>query len=414
MLTRVFILLLLFGGNLYAADKDIIDDDGNDISIQVYPADGDLLLIILVDHVDKRDMFENMLNSVQQAGIEIWRSDLIRDYFLPRTSESERTLAGDGVKALLDAAHQDTGKTIILAAYDRLPLALLRGVNLWQQSFQGKSQLSGAILFYPNLFGPAPVAGETPVIDPVIAGTNIPLVIYQPDTGAQRWRLNDIMQALWQAGSPATAYLVPQVRDWYFMGGKSHGTGDKLATQRLPGEIKTFARLMNGFSKPASALQAPAASSGGQHVMELVKLSRPLQAPDFALETFNHNKIALENYKNTVTLVNFWASWCGPCVEEIPSLNALAHRYNNNNFRIVSIDYRETRDEIAEFTSNIPVDFPVLMDTDGKTAFDWKVFSFPSSYLVDKHGMVRYSANRAIDWNTESVWQTIDQLIAEP
>lgn len=91
---------------------------------------------------------------------------MLADYFLPRTSETERTLSGDGVAAVINAAHARSHKTIVLAAYDRIPLPLLRGVRQWQSGSHGGSRLAGALLFYPNLFGPPPVAGRDPVLDP--------------------------------------------------------------------------------------------------------------------------------------------------------------------------------------------------------------------------------------------------------
>jgi thiol-disulfide isomerase/thioredoxin/uncharacterized protein YuzE len=411
----VVLLLLANGAFAFADEKNILDIEDNEIQLKVYPAQGDVLLILLVDHIDHREMFEKMLLDIQQAGIEIWRADLVRDYFLPRTSESERTLSGQGVSAILNAAHHDTDKTIVLAAYDRLPLAVLRGANVWQHQFAGQSRLAGALLFYPNLFGPAPVAGHDPVLDPIVHSTNIPLVLYQPETGGMRWRLQETLEAFWAAGSPATGYLVPGVRDWFFMGGGTHGPGEKTATDRIPQEILSFAAIMNRFVKPQKAITHEAgAEETAARVLELVELKKPLKAPEFDLTTFDDNRIQLSRYRGKVTLVNFWASWCGPCVEEIPSLNALGSRFKGKDFEIVSIDYRETRSEIASFTQRIPVDFPILMDLDGKTSMNWKIFSFPSSFIVDRQGYVRYSANRAIDWDTAEIQQTIRQLLAEP
>ncbi|MCU7893508.1 MAG: TlpA family protein disulfide reductase [Candidatus Thiodiazotropha sp. (ex Ustalcina ferruginea)] len=65
------------------------------------------------------------------------------------------------------------------------------------------------------------------------------------------------------------------------------------------------------------------------------------------------------------------------------------------------------------FLKDIPVDFPVLMDRDGLTSLAWQVFSFPSSFIIDRQGRIRYSANRAINWDNQEVVQAIDALLAE-
>ena len=406
------ILCVFLSTGLVAEEMLVADAEGNDIGVQVYPSDSDLLIIWLVDHEEERGMFEQMLRAVNAAGAEIWRVDLLDAYFLPRSSENQRTLSGAGVAALIRAAHDKRHKRLLLVAYDRMPLALLRGARLWQQ--QGReSRLAGAVLFYPNLFGSAPVAGEDPAIAPIVEATNIPLVIYQPEMGSQRWRLDTVMAALWGAGSPAFAYLVPDVRDWFFMGDIDHGPGDKEATRLVPGQLRTFAALLDTYPKAREPQQLNADQLQGHQVHELVKFPRPFESPGFSLPTYDGGNDNWNNYQGKVTLVNFWATWCPPCVEEIPSLNQLAVRYRSREFKVVSIDYRENEQALRQFVQNIPVDFPILLDHDGKVALQWKVFSFPSSFLLDKQGVIRYSANRAIDWDTETTWQVIDQLIAE-
>ncbi|MET0002908.1 MAG: TlpA disulfide reductase family protein [Candidatus Thiodiazotropha sp.] len=113
-------------------------------------------------------------------------------------------------------------------------------------------------------------------------------------------------------------------------------------------------------------------------------------------------------------MVNFWATWCPPCVEEIPSLNRLQAHYKNQDVSIVSVDFRESAEEIEAFLEERPVDFPVLMDRNGLTSLAWRVFSFPSSFIIDRHGRIRYTANRAINWDSKEVIEVLDGLLAEP
>lgn len=418
--------LLLFMLPLYVSAQTIVvsDESGNDINVEIMPADGDYLVIWLVDHAQERLLFEGMIESVNRAGFELWRVDLLADYFLPRSSENERTLSGDGVAALIQAAHQQSNKRIVLAAYDRMPLPLLRGARMWQQQHpDAESRLAGTVLYYPNLFGPPPIAGENPELDPIVNATNIPVTIYQPERGGQRLRVSELMAALWQGGAPAFVYLVPDVRDWFFMhpleGEESDAqlatASEKRATANVPKQLLALSRMMDRLPKsdvvdsqlPMEQLTAT------RQVTGLVRVKEPRAMPPFNLQDIAGKPFALDDYKGRVVLVNFWATWCPPCVEEVPSLNRLSEHYRDKPFSVVSIDFRESPEKIAEFTEQIAVDFPILLDQDGKASIAWKVFSFPSSFLVDRQGQLRYSVNRAIEWDTAEAKEVIDGLLAE-
>lgn len=398
----------------HAADRHIQVTlaDSTEISVQVTDSAGSLLIIWFIDHEEVRPQFEAMLKAINATGLEVWRVDLLADYFLPRSNENVRTLPGDGIAALLDAAHEHTDKTIVLAAYDRMPLPLLRGVRSWSANFRGESRLAGSILYYPNLFGAAPLAGEEPLLDPVVAASNYPLVIVQPESGSQRWRIYDVMQALWAAGAPAYVSLVPEVRDWFFMHPPGEDPHETRATAAVPREIVKFVALMQAEPKPQAFREIKAVPPGQASVRGLVPVAGQSPAPPLTLSDIEGDFV-FPGYRNRVTLVNFWATWCPPCVEELPSLNRLKQRFTGQPFNLVSVDFRETVAELRQFTKKIPVEFPIMLDLDGKAAFDWKVFSFPSSFIVDRSGRLRYSVNRAIDWDTAEVYAIIEALLAE-
>ncbi|MES9991549.1 MAG: TlpA disulfide reductase family protein [Candidatus Thiodiazotropha sp.] len=409
----IFLFLqLLFGSMLHAGEFTVTDSQGNDIPIDIRKAPGDLVMIWLVDHEEPRALFDSLLKQLTDSGIEIWRVDLLQAYFLPRSSETVRTLDGEGVAAILSAAHAHSDKQILLASYDRMPLPLLRGVNRWQAS-QPQSRLLGAILFYPNLFGPAPVAGEAPVLDPILRATNLPLVILQPELGSQRWRLNPVVTTLWRAGSPTYVYLVPGVRDWFIMGDEDAGDLKRETVASLPKQIARFAKLLGSHPKPASNINASGKEIPTGELHTLIRLAEAVAAPPLRLADSQGKQLDLESLKNSVVLVNFWATWCPPCVEEIPSLNRLLAHYRDQKIEIVSVDYRESAEEIGEFLKQIAVDFPVLIDSDGLVSLEWQVFSFPSSFILDTQGRIRYTANRAINWDSPEVIEVIDSLLAE-
>lgn len=398
----------------YPADRyiQVALKEGTEINIKVADAPGSLLVVWFIDHDEVRPQFESMLKAINASGIELWRVDLLADYFLPRSNENIRTLPGEGVAAVIEAAHQHSDKTIVLAAYDRMPLVLLRGVREWSAAFKRHSRLAGSIFYYPNLFGPPPVAGEEPVLDPVVAASNYPAVIVQPETGSQRWRLNEVLQSFWSSGAPVYASLAAEVRDWFFMHPPGIDPRETRATAAVPGEIVKFASLMQAEPKPESIIAIDTSSPSGTGIRGLVPFTNRSPAPPLTLPDLE-GRALFSGYQQQLTLINFWATWCPPCVEELPSLNRLKQRFAGRPFNLVSVDFRESRAELRQFTKNIPVDFPILLDMDGQASLAWRVFSFPSSFLVDHNGNIRYSINRAIDWDTQEVYAVIEALLEE-
>jgi len=113
-----------------------------------------------------------------------------------------------------------------------------------------------------------------------------------------------------------------------------------------------------------------------------------------------------------VTLLNFWASWCMPCHEEIPSMVNLSKLYPDE-LDIVTINVGEDIQEIKDFKKLIDFDFIIPMDVDGKTMNDWGVFVYPSNYLIDKRGFIRYFHLGSLDWDAKDIKTIVNKLIKE-
>jgi thiol-disulfide isomerase/thioredoxin len=120
--------------------------------------------------------------------------------------------------------------------------------------------------------------------------------------------------------------------------------------------------------------------------------------------------VSIEDFTGKVTLINFWATWCPPCVGEIPSLNRLKNKMQGQPFQLISINYAEDRQAINKFMQEVKVEFPVLLDQDGSFATRWNIITYPSTFVIDKEGKIRYGVNAAIEWDSPELLEKIELL----
>lgn len=144
---------------------------------------------------------------------------------------------------------------------------------------------------------------------------------------------------------------------------------------------------------------------------ELKPWTGPTAAPPIELKTLDGVPLALADLRGKVVVVNFWATWCEPCVEEMPSMQRLRETLRGEPFEILGVNYQEGAARIRAFLQKVPVDFPIVRDTDGSVARAWNARVFPSSYVVDGAGNIRYALVGSIDWSAPAVEKTLRGLM---
>lgn len=122
---------------------------------------------------------------------------------------------------------------------------------------------------------------------------------------------------------------------------------------------------------------------------------------------------SLADYKGQVVLVNFWATWCPPCVHEMPSLARLAKRLHGRPFVVLAVNVGDSPAEVRAFLRRIRVDLPVLLDQHGNSPGAWKVYGFPTSFLIDREGKIRYAAYGAREWDARDIVAIIERLLPD-
>ena len=113
-------------------------------------------------------------------------------------------------------------------------------------------------------------------------------------------------------------------------------------------------------------------------------------APPLALADLEGRPLALQSLRGRVVLVNFWATWCAPCLEEIPELTEAWREQRGRCLEILGVaEESGSPAEVAEFARRHAIPYPLVLDRDGKAAADWRVPGYPRSYLVDREGRVQ-------------------------
>lgn len=129
--------------------------------------------------------------------------------------------------------------------------------------------------------------------------------------------------------------------------------------------------------------------------------------PPLELTDLQGKKHSLADYRGKVVLVNFWATWCEPCREEMPSMERLRVSLAGRPFVVLAVNLAEPESRITKFLATVPVGFPILLDRDTKTTRAWQAKVLPATYIVGPDGAIRYRHLGDLDWSKPEVRKQI-------
>lgn len=397
-------------------ERTLVADDGTDIPVAVYPDDRGPVLLWLPSEHGVLTGHHRQARALQEMGVETWLPDPFSGYFLPTAPSSFDRFPVDLVSQLIEAASQQGERPVFIFGNDRAAPWLLESLRVWQADHPGATHLAGLILMSPYLHTGLPEVGEEAEFQPIARATNLPVYLIQPMLSPQYPLVQQVRALLSEGGSDVAVRLLPDVRDRFF-----------FRPNALPAEEDLKPRFGSEFVRAMRVLaRLPAARTVVDLPEERLRLATPTRqdrqlepiyhapdAPPLRLPDLDGHDHDLRDYRGEVVLINFWASWCPPCVHEMPSMQRLEDHLRDRGFRILAVNIGESEDTIREFLDQIGTDFIILLDPRSESLRDWRAMAYPSSYIVDREGSMRYSLFGAIEWNEPGVVAQISALLDE-
>jgi thiol-disulfide isomerase/thioredoxin len=172
--------------------------------------------------------------------------------------------------------------------------------------------------------------------------------------------------------------------------------------KRRPALIRLAASLLAGVGAATTALAGPG--------YDAQPWPRKQPVPSGTMTDLQSREWRLPELRGRAVLLNFWASWCEPCKEEMPSLQALADRHADR-LVVLTINLKESPEAIARFVRSSGLRLPIVRDADGSLARAWGVRIYPSTVLIDAKGRVRSVVRGGLDWAGEEGAKLVGPLL---
>jgi thiol-disulfide isomerase/thioredoxin len=402
--------VIVFSDICFAEDEISVPvTDDIEVSVTRFPAPGKYLMVWLAPEYGFRSSHRSLARMLSDQDIEVWQCNITESLFLPQGTTSLKQLDGNYIADVIEQAHKSTGKKIIVTGDSYAAASALLGAHNWQQRKLTDTYLIGAVLFTPYTYAYIPPLGMEPEYMPIVSATNIPIMIYQAKGSATIGQFELLRNKLQQHNNPVYTKFVPDVMSLFYQEPPTEAMMNNAKV--LPDNIKTMIAVLERHEVPASPIPFQTSTKTKSGIDVLLKDFKGNNGPiPIKLKDIDGNTVSKEDFTGQITIVNFWATWCPPCIEEIPSLNRLKKKMEGLPFELISINYAEDNKTIREFMKAVNVEFPVLLDDKGDFAKKWSVISYPSTFIIDAKGNIKYGVNAAIEWDDPAVIQKIKAL----
>jgi peroxiredoxin len=143
----------------------------------------------------------------------------------------------------------------------------------------------------------------------------------------------------------------------------------------------------------------------------LQTLKAEVEAPDFSLPDLGGKKVRLREFRGKVVFLNFFATWCEPCREEMPAMERLYRIYKDRGLVMLAVAIREDARSVRSFTQGLQLSFPALLDEDGSVAYTYGIRPVPTTYLIGRDGKILSRGFGAREWDSRDARQYISSLL---
>ena len=179
--------------------------------------------------------------------------------------------------------------------------------------------------------------------------------------------------------------------------------------------LKRFAYLIAALTLMLATTAPIPAHEPSAHGFHLTMFAPPFAAPNFQLTNLSGDAVNLTDYRGEYVLLNFWATWCPPCLAEMPSMQSAFERYRDRGFVVLAVSSDvEGKTIVQPFTDKLGVSFPVLLDTEGRVSEIYGAVNLPLSFLLNRNGEVIAGAQGARDWYSEEAISVLDEMMQQP
>jgi len=158
-----------------------------------------------------------------------------------------------------------------------------------------------------------------------------------------------------------------------------------------------------------------AASATGTDPMRALGLQAPneaVEAPEFSLSDLSGKQVRFKGFRGQLVFLNFFATWCGPCREEMPGMERLYRAHREKGFVVLAVNLQESAKAIRPFVEGLKLSFPTVMDSDGAVSREYGVRALPVSFLVGRDGHILWRAIGGRDWESALSRQYFAKLVA--
>ena len=165
---------------------------------------------------------------------------------------------------------------------------------------------------------------------------------------------------------------------------------------------------------PVSGYEQAFADAGLRLLSQTVSIrdfSLPMVSSASAAKTQPVELQSLSALKGKVVFLNFWATWCGPCRDEMPSMEILYKRFKDKGLEILAVNCQENQEDVLAFMANYGLTFPALLDEDGRVSGAYGIQAIPTTFLINRDGRIILRLVGSINWDTEKIHAAIESLL---